>query len=194
MNNKVILKLACKILGIYLLFTGLSHFKNFILFSAPLFLNKETMAEINQHYDYQLLSFFITLASALFDIVVGLLLFFSANWVVNRLDRRTPEEGVQLPVERSVFIELTVIGIGVFLAASSLSLILTNLLEYVVANRQDAEARRLFWESSARPGRVMFGVIEFIVGMVLASNGKPIGRRLARVGDANTRPAEADKV
>jgi hypothetical protein len=185
MNNKAILKLACQIIGIFFLFQGISQFKAFALYAAPVFMSEESIATNDFYRESGFYSLFVSLSGIAFDLAIALFLFFKSEWIVNRFDRSTSERPVHLPMDRVVLIELTVIAVGIFVFARALPNVLTNIIEYLAANKRDIDAMNVFWNHNNRLGRLIFSGTEVIVGIVIASNGRSMAKRFERVGDIN---------
>ncbi len=189
MNKKDILKVACNIIGIFFLFQAVSQFKIFALFTAQLFMVDPLSDPI---YGSEYNSVFVTLSSVFFDLAIAVMLLFREEWILSRLDLKSDDEMTLLPLTREVAIELTVIGVGIFVFAGAVPELLTNVVEYFALNKQDNEIVALFWRTNNRSGQTVFSVIEVIVSIVLVSNGRSIAKRLDRIGDINSRQISDD--
>ncbi len=185
MNSRSILKLTCKIFGIYFLVQSFNEIKSVLIYYSGSVMSADGLyAESDDYFSAQRVTLIIMLMAIVGDLIIAFLLFSRSEWIVNKLDRNGNEDGGILPATRALYLELTVVAIGIFLFASAIPEIITSFVQYVLVNKRDNDALRIFW-SGNRTEILISSVVESVVALVIVSNGKSIAKRIDRIGNIN---------
>jgi hypothetical protein len=181
MNNKEIITTALKIFGLYFLTLTVINLRDLLFLSTDL---------VRSYQDNQENWIVIggQIYSGLFNLIVGLLLITKSDWLTENLKLQKTAD-LRLNLEKSDWIELTIIVISLLTIIYSIPEFLYKIVNYVYFNDYEKAERHLFW-TGRNKADVFYSVFKFIVGLLILLNARAISKRLTRIGDKDEKLME----
>jgi hypothetical protein len=181
MNSTDITKTASKIFGLYFFVQSVSNLRDLFYYLTG------TMVSSSENE-----GFFLILTGqiyvAVFNLAVGLILIFKADWVTAKLN--PPNSGdIKVNLGKKDWIELALIVISGLTLLHSIPEILYKLVNYIYFNDFEEAERQYFWTNKNKADFI-YSIFKFAIGLLLILNVRNFAVRLQKIGDKDEKLSE----
>jgi hypothetical protein len=156
MNNIDIIKISCKIFGLYFLILTVINLREIILYATG------TILIPQDNYG----TFIIVggqIYQAMFNSIVGLILIVKSDWITDKLKIQKSGDW-KLNLERTDWIELAIIIISLLTIIYSIPEFMYKIVNYVYFNDYEKPDKHLFWTGKNKAD-VFYSIFKFVVGL-----------------------------
>jgi hypothetical protein len=181
MNNIDIIKISCKIFGLYFLILTVINLREIILYATG------TILIPQDNYG----TFIIVggqIYQAMFNSIVGLILIVKSDWITDKLKIQKSGDW-KLNLERTDWIELAIIIISLLTIIYSIPEFMYKIVNYVYFNDYEKPDKHLFWTGKNKAD-VFYSIFKFVVGLFFLLNARNLSKQLTRIGDKVERQVE----
>ncbi len=176
MKHKDLIKIACKVFGLYFIIQAIINIKDVIFYAISLQFTPKADDSLSFFYTF----FSVQVCNFLFNGLAAWILIGKSNFISNKLIKDSNDTS-DLIVKKDNLIELIIIGISGYMTIYSLPEILNKIFNYFYNNPYNRMGNKQ---------NISYSIFKLVVGLMVLINAKQISRRLIRIGNRNNNSHE----
>ena len=167
-------KIIIKIIGLWLLFNGISIIPQF--FSTLSFTNGDL------NFDSLLSIWLMVFGAIIIYILIIRLFLFKTEWIIDKLklEKNFNEEKINLEIESSTVLTIVIVVIGGLTIIESLPSFCSTLFNFLQQKMLIKDYPDSHW--------LIFDFLKVVIGYLLLTNGKSVAKYIGKVSNEEKKP------
>jgi len=176
MKQQSLLTIFCKALGIYFFIQAILNVRDMFFYSIG-----SQMSDDEGYFFMVLISQLVYLIS---NVCIAWYLIMRSEVIIAKVVKADDQDNVRVStLSKQDWIELVIIGVGIFVVVHAIPEMLYKLVNYIHLNPFDRNEKDAFWEVNNNKGDFIFSIFKVVVGIIAITNARLISGRLIRMGD-----------